>query len=114
MIDCSDLMDCVYGYCRWKKDFVPPPPPGKPLPDRTVTEQDYEWKWRTFYDGIEQSVSICVSEDLVEYLESLGGWYDREVRGDLGMAVKQVDDPSFLEGVSECYESDDSDEDDDE
>lgn len=47
-------------------------------------------------------------------MKYLGGWYDREMRGDLGMAVKQVDYPPFLEGVSECYESDDSDEDDDE
>lgn len=41
MIDCSDLMDFVYGYCPGRKTLSLPP--GKPLPDRTVTQQDHEW-----------------------------------------------------------------------
>lgn len=97
MIDRSDNTFCTYGYCRWREDFTLA---------LDKTEQDYEWKWRIIYDGAHQSETNRVFDDLVEYLDWLSGWYDREVHNDLTVATRQIDNPPFLEGVSDVYEGD--------
>lgn len=44
-----------------------------------------------------------IFDNLIEYMEYLAGWYPREVNGDLSLATKQIDNPPWLEGVSDWY-----------
>lgn len=100
-IDLTDIMSCAYGYSRRRRDFTPAP--GEPAP-RALAEHECEWKWRVFYSGVSQSETNRVFDTISEYLDWLAGWYDREVHGDLTMAIKQVGHPPFLEGVSDVHD----------
>lgn len=97
-------MYCVYGYTRYRKDYTHPP--NSTFPEKKVTKEDYNWKWRIFYEGCGQKENSKVFDSLPEYLDWLAGWYEREVNGNLSFAAAQADKPDFmLEDVSGDTES---------
>lgn len=67
-------------------------------------EEDFKWKWRIFYEPYTiHTTNEVIFDSLVDYMEYLSGWYDRDVHGDLSVAAKQIDEPPWLEGLSHWH-----------